>query len=433
MVSIKNNKIRWAISGILALLILFGTFRSVFSLAAFLICVLLLVFCDRESNVLQIFFIMPMANIFKLSPGVQSFFTIIILIYVILHLVLPRQATFIVVLFSIYIIVGQIFHGELYLLRAFKFVFNLLFLSSVLNKETKICDKELFLSYIIGNIVASVFGLLDSTYFKIESYIGLKELGGLGQEDVIYRFAGLYTDPNYYNVGIIISLCLIMVLFLKNELNMLSTAVFSLPLLYFLILTYSKSAFIMLLLPIFIFFYSLYHKKKYTAIVISVFIGVTIVVLVLSGQIDAFDVVLERISASETTEGVDINSLTTGRFDLWVSYTKYIINNFWVGIFGSGIGAGLVNSRASHNTYIDLFYYLGAFGALLLLSILSVISKQSRTVVIKRNIINYSVLSCIVVMYFFLSELFYFDPPFHIYLAITVLNMPLKEQEKPRC
>ena len=430
MISIKDNRIRWAISAVLALLILFGTYRGVFSLAAFLLFALILVFCDRETNILQIFFVMPMANIFKMSPGVQSFFTIIILVYVVLHLVLPRQATLIVALFAVYVVVGQLFAGDLNVFRAIKLVFNLLFLSSILNKETKIRNKELFLSYIIGNLVASVFGLMDSSFFKIDSYIGEKALSGIDQEEVVYRFAGLYVDPNYYNVGIIISLCLIVILFYKKEINELTMALLSLPMIYFLILTYSKSALIMLLLPVFLFLYSLYRRQNHIAIIVFVLLGLSLVLLVFSGQIDTFDVVLERISSSETEEGMDVNALTTGRFDLWVAYIKFLINNFRIGIFGNSIAAGLVNSRASHNTYIDLFYYLGAIGTSLLIAILLVISKQSRTVVIKRNIVNYSVLICIVIMYFFLSELFYFDPPFHIYLAITVLNMSLAKPKK---
>lgn len=430
MISIKDNRIRWAISAVLALLILFGTYRGVFSLAAFLLFALILVFCDRETNVLQIFFVMPMANIFKMSPGVQSFFTIIILVYVVLHLVLPRQATLIVALFAVYVVVGQLFAGDLNVFRAIKLVFNLLFLSSILNKETEIRNKELFLSYIIGNLVASVFGLMDSSFFKIDSYIGEKALSGIDQEEVVYRFAGLYVDPNYYNVGIIISLCLIVILFYKKEINEFTMAFLSLPMIYFLILTYSKSALIMLLLPVFLFLYSLYRRKNHIAIIVFVLLGLSLILLVFSGQIDTFDVVLERISSSETEEGMDVNALTTGRFDLWVAYIKYLINNFKIGVFGNSIAAGLVNSRASHNTYIDLFYYLGAIGTSLLMAILLVISKQSRTVIMKRNIVNYSVLACIIIMYFFLSELFYFDPPFHIYLAITVLNMSLDNPKK---
>ena len=424
MITIKSNKVRWTISGLLALLILFGTYRNVFSLAAFLAMGLMLVFCDKETNLLQIFFVMPLANIFKMSVDAQSFFTIVILAYVVLHLVLPRKATFIVILFALYVIIGQLFSGELYLFRAIKFIFNFLFLSSVLNDKVETKDKEIFFSYIIGNLVSSVFGLLDSSYFKIENYIGVEEFGVPEKGEFITRFTGLYTDPNYYTVGIIISLCLAVILFHRKEMHGIFFAVTSGLFIYFLIQTYSKSAIVMLALPFIMLLFTFRKKQNYFAIIASITFVVIAAILVFTGQIDAFDVVIERFMNSETTEGVDINSLTTGRVSLWMMYSEHLLKNISVGLLGSGIGSSVLG-RPSHNTYIDVIYYLGAFGGGLLVAILIAISEQSRKVAIRRNIMNYSVIICIVIMYFFLSELFYFDPPFHIYLAITVLNTPM--------
>ncbi len=424
MITIKSNKVRWTISGLLALLILFGTFRNVFSLAAFLIMGLMLVFCDKETNLLQIFFVMPLANIFKLSPDAQSFFTIVILVYVVLHLVLPRKATFIVILFAIYVVIGQLLSGELYLFRAIKFIFNFLFLSSVLNDRVEVRDKEIYLSYIVGNLFSSIFGLLDSSYFKIENYIGVAEFGDPDSGELVTRFTGLYADPNYYTVGIIVSLCLVVVLLHRKEISGLFCIITSVSFIYFLILTYSKSAIIMLALPFFVVLYSFRKKGNYFSIVILLALLIVAVIMVFTGKIDALDIVIERFLNSETTEGVDIDSLTTGRLSLWIMYSEHLLENIEIGFFGSGIGSAVLG-RPSHNTYIDIIYYLGAFGGVLLFAILIAISEQSRKVAIKRNIMNYSVIMCIVIMYFFLSELFYFDPPFHIYLAITVLNTPM--------
>lgn len=65
------------------------------------------------------------------------------------------------------------------------------------------------------------------------------------------------------------------------------------------------------------------------------------------------------------------------------------------------------------------------FGGTLLITSLFTISKQSRQgFKRKKNILNYSVLICILLMYFFLSEVLYFDPPFHIILSFLVLNLP---------
>lgn len=427
MISIKDNKVRWAISAVLALLILFGTYRYVFSLAAFLIMCLMLAFCDRESNILQIFFVMPMANIFKLSPGVQSFFTVILLVYIVLHLILPRRSTFFVILFAVYVILGQLFGGGFNLFRTIKLICNFLFLSSTLNSNVKINHKNIFFSYIIGNIVASVFAKMSSGFFKIESYIGVKDLGGLGEFKDVVRFAGLYEDPNYYSISLVVSLCLLVVLFYRNEINVPEFFLWSSILVYFLIITYSKSAFIMLAIPLMMFEYTLYKKKKTSMLIVSFLVIAVLILLALSGKIPALNVIISRMTEADS-ESFDINASTTGRFNLWVSYAKYLIKNIKAGLFGVGIGTPLLNGAAAHNTYFDILYYLGVTGGALLLAVLVTISSQYIQKNMKRCSLNYSVIICILIMYFFLSELFYYDPPFHLLFAFMVLNMPLTEQ-----
>ncbi len=423
MLQIRSNKIRWAISAALAALILLGTYRSVFSLAAFLVCGFMIVFCDRESTLLQMFFIMPMANIFRISPTTQSFLTILLLAYVVLHLVLPRKATLLVVLFAAYVVIGELVGGEFNLFRTIKLICNVLFLSSILNSEVKIRHKEIFLSYIIGNIVASFFKLADSSIFKISSYINSESIGNINSDNFAIRFSGLYSDPNYYAVGLIISLCLLIVLYHRKEIQFYFAAVLAAPIVYFLIITYSKSAALMLVVTALFLVYSFVRRRNYVAAVFIAVSSVVVVVLAFSGKIPFLQTVVDRFLASDSSEGMDVSSLTTGRFDLWISYAEHLITNIRAGLFGVGISSNYLLTHAAHNTYLDVLYFLGGIGGALLLFTLVSISRQSRHVVVKRNFLNYSVLLCITVMYFFLSELFYFDPPFHIFLAFTVLNL----------
>ncbi len=425
MISIKDNRLRWAISGILALLILFGTYRNVFSLAAFLGCCLMTFFFDKESILLQLFFIMPMANIFKLSPGTQSFFTILVLLYVVLHLVLPRKATMVVIIFSIYIIVGQLFTSQFDFFKTVKLICNVLLLSSILNTKVQIRHREIFLSSIIGNLVASVFGTMNSGFFKVESYVGVTELMGSAYEEGTVRFKGLHSDPNYYAVGIIISLCLLVVLYHRKEINAAIMALLAAPMLYFLIITYSKSAILMIFVFCVFLLYSFISQKKYIMSITVVIMVIIVIILAIFGEIPIFETLLKRFSDVSSEGEVDINSLTTGRFDLWIAYIKHIVKNIEVALFGKGITAGLITHHVSHNTYIDIVYHLGIIGGLLLIVSLKLILSQSTNIPIKRNGLNYSVLICAGIMYFFLGELFYYDPPFHIFLAFKVMNLPL--------
>lgn len=426
MISIKDNKIRWGISAVLALLILFGTYRNVFSLAAFLGCCLMVFFFDKESVLLQLFFVMPIANIFKLSPGSQSFFTILILLYVVLHLVLPRKATTLVILLGVYIVVGELLAGQFNVSRTIKFICNILFLSSVLNEKVQFSKKEIFLSYIVGNYVASFFGTIDSPYFKISSYTGAEQFVNEKFYDGATRFIGLHGDPNYYAVNIIISLCLIILLLHKSEIKIVPALILAVPFIYFLLQTYSKSAIVMLFVITIFLVYSFLKNKKHVSVLVSGLVVLIFAYLALSGMIPSVNIIFDRFSQSETSEGFEINTLTTGRYDLWIFHIKYIASNIKVALFGDSITAGLITHHASHNTYIDIVYHLGLTGGTLLIASLKSILSQSSRVKIKRNILNYSVLLSVVIMYFFLGELFIHDPPFHIYLAFAALNMPLE-------
>lgn len=424
MVRIENNKIRWFISSMISVLILFGTFHSIFSVIAFGCSVLFLLFCDRESVLMQMFFIMPMANIFKVSPSSQSFFTILLLLYVLLYFVLPRKATILIVLFTVYVVIGQLFSGSFMLFRTIKLIFNVLFLSSTLNCKVQFNHKNIFFSYILGNVIASSFAFLDSSFFRINSYIGEKGIGGLEFIDLT-RFKGLYGDPNYYTIGMIVCLCLLLVLYYRNELRLAALFLWTVPIVYFLIMTYSKSALLMLAFVLVYLFYILLKKKRY-ALFACVLMGVGIVlILTFSGKIEALNVILSRLNASDFADNADINSITTGRFDLWKSYFKYMVKDPIIMLFGEGISASLVNGRAAHNSYFDMWYFLGAVGTVLLITLLTVILTQSKKNSLKKNPVNYCVLFSILILYFFLSELFYFDPPFHIFLAFVVLNLPM--------
>lgn len=422
-----NDKMRWTVSAVLSVLILFGTYHNVFSIIAFFGICLLLFFCERETIILQLFFIMPMANIFKMSPTSQSFFTIVLLLYVVMYFVLPRKATLLIVLFSIYIILGQLVSGSFMFFRTVKLICNILFLSSILNQNVTINHKRVFYSYIIGNITASCFGLMDSSFLKIKDYVGEQGVEGIEFIDLT-RFTGLHTDPNYYTVGMIISLCLLVLMYHRKEIRTLWVLLLSVPIVYFLILTYSKSAILMLAVPLFFLLYSLYKQKKYVTILFVFSFVLIVLFMALSGKIEILNVVISRFNASDNSVGdTDLNSLTTGRFDIWVSYVKYMFKHYLAFFVGEGISAPIINDHGAHNTYIDCWYYLGLIGTTLLICIIYMILNQSKFAEFKRNAFNFCVLISLLFLYAFLSGLFIYDLSFHIYLSIVVLNLPFGE------
>ena len=100
-------------------------------------------------------------------------------------------------------------------------------------------------------------------------------------------------------------------------------------------------------------------------------------------------------------------------------------------VFGTGLGEQLVNGGGAHNTYIDFIYYLGITGTIGFFVVISQIIKLNVTS-IRRNFLNYSIVLLLIIMYFFLSELQYFDLPFHISLALMVYNMDQRNDCYPQ-
>ena len=127
---------------------------------------------------------------------------------------------------------------------------------------------------------------------------------------------------------------------------------------------------------------------------------------------------------SRIDDASDVNSLTTGRSNIWLSYCEFFLDNPFSTLFGGGFGAPLWQSHGAHNTYIDLIYYLGIIGTVLLALMFNALIKI-RKGPSKFNLLNYSVWISVATMYFFLSELFYFDWAFHILIAILISKMDL--------
>ena len=192
----------------------------------------------------------------------------------------------------------------------------------------------------------------------------------------------------------------------------------------FAIMTYSKSAFLMLLLPFFMLFYSRIKRRKYFLLLIFIVVGIMFGLSFFAGKIDALDIILSRFNEAD-----NVASFTTGRSTIWIDYMKYLLKNPMVLLFGKGLGADLLTKSAAHNTYIDLLYYLGVFGSILLINIFKIFInvKGKKT---KRNFLNYGIWICILIMYFFLSELFYFDWAFHIIIAILVSKTNMENFQK---
>ena len=414
---------QFCFSLLIAALILFGTHHPVFSVAAFGLCCLSLLLARNSYVISLLFFVMPMAGIFKLAPEQTSLFTYWELLYVILHLYKKKfRVTYgdlLAVFFGAYIVITGSLYTSLIITRTIKLVMNLLLIGyfAELNPERE--HRQLFLYYIFGIIVASVMQFADSSFFPISEYVKetKESYGGM----TTIRFSGLYGDPNYYSINLIIALCLLIVLYRRGELRFFTVVGLMVPLVLFVGLTGSKSSFLMLMLPMLLLVYVCIQNRNYPALLACVFGMILIVFFVIQGSIPIFSYVLLRLG--NLSSGWE--ALTTGRTAIWREYLQFLAENPVRRIFGTGASIEMLDNVAAHNTYIECIYLFGVLGTgLYLMALYFNLRKRKRF--IHRNIVNYSVFLTIGVMYAFLSELLSFDLPFHLALAGMVWNLDQK-------
>lgn len=413
----KDKRIKWILSFLIFLLIFMGTYVRMVSLIAFVVFAYVLVFCDSKDVAFVIMFTMAFANIFKMSPTSQSMFTYIILGYVVYELIIGGRGCsneFWVAFVGLicFLLLQSLISSNL--LRAIKFVANFLFLYFAMY-DTVGNERDVFLAYIIGMILASAIAWLNLVphldLYRVSTVV-------LTEEGSANRFSGLYPDPNPYSINIIIALCLAVILHYKKQIKLVSFILICLALLTGAILTYSKSALLMLVIPVLMFLYTNQKFGRYGVQITCVVGFILIVIYALMGKVDFLATVMDRLKGAN-----NLSELTTGRSKIWGNYIANFLQEPIYILIGRGIDAPLVKGKGSHNTYIETIYYLGIIGTFFVTRMIYIITKDFQTLQVGKNFLNYSVTIVVLVMYFFLGQLFQFDLPFHALIAILVFNM----------
>ncbi len=420
------NKIRLKLKHVLlflllSILILFGTHSVVFSVVALLLCVCALFVMDQCDYSLMLFFIMPMASIFKLHAAGTSLFTYLELLFVLYHYLKKgfkmELRDISVFIFILYIGATQLIFAEIGVTRTIKMAINLWMVSVFLKENWKARYSELFICFVLGVIVSSIMRFFDSSFFNISGFVKEVEQG-FNDGTSTTRFSGLCPDPNGYSISAIISLCLLAFLYQKGDMSIGVTLLLYAPLVYFCAITGSKSALLMLALPILLLLHGVRKNRHYFVYTLFFILFIIGAYLIFSGRVSIFETTLTRLSNAD--EGVD--KLTTGRSTLWMNYVKELISHPIQIVFGNSPAIYLLNGRGAHNTYIDFIYQLGIVGTILYFSVLRP-AERLRNPGFKRQITNYSIFLTVLVMYFFLSQLQQYDMPYHITLGFICMNI----------
>lgn len=406
---------RILVLGAVTVLILFGTHTNISSLAAFAISALVILFDKTGFRLVLMTYLTLMAHIFRISVTGMSYFTLLMFIYIGVKLYEEKTIQWIAIFFIVYVLIVQLCRSHIAISDDLKLFSNILFIGYSLGETWLYSDKQketLCLTYIMAILISSVMRFFDSPFFRISDFTESLNTIGAGTENELVRFSGLYQDPNYYTVNLIIGLCMIIILYYKRSIHPIFCALLAGALVYFGTLTYSKSFLLMLLIPLLVFMYANHRVGRNDIQIISLVVLVMAVVLVLQINPDYITGMQQRMD--------DGNSLTTGRTDLWMEYLDYIYQHPDVMLFGSGIGLENLLFKAPHNTYVDILFHLGLVGGFLL--IVSIIN-SGRTYCknIQLNLLNRSVWISILITYFFLSQLHGYEFTIHFMLGFMVL------------
>lgn len=202
--------------------------------------------------------------------------------------------------------------------------------------------------YLLGVLISSILGFLKPFSPFLLELLSEDLTDGLGTEYIV-RFSGLSYDPNFYSIGAIIS---VMLLLLSNNKRTIATIIFSVLLICLGAITYSKSY---ILSIVFVFLlYFLDRKAKVTGKVLLLFILFFIISVSLADEY--LYVIQQRFGHSS-----NLNELTTGREELWKLHLNHIADTDTTLLIGHGIYS-IQGDKAAHNTYIQLLYSFGLIG-----------------------------------------------------------------------
>lgn len=389
---------------------------SAFSLVILMILMLSSINMKEDEIFSLLIFIVPFATVFKFESLSTSLFTFLEIFEVLLLLIRRKKLHFyfLITVFIAFIAFSVRLNSFIGVIEVIKVLlaFSIVYLFAS-GKDIK--DNRSILWFFIAAILFStLMGVFKENIPRLNSLVGEEQnyawIDSIGR---VKRFSGLNVDPNYYSIGVLLSILILFISLMKTDKRYLLLRVFLFILFsIFGILTISKSFFVCYCsIIIFVALCNVKKNLKVVLVVFALFLGFI--------AINPFGI-LDNISA-RFGKFDDFNSMTTGRYDIWIMYFERI-NSSEIGLLlGCGADARYVNGRAAHNMYIETIYKVGVIGLLIYtICYVSIIIYHRKT--IKRNITNILGFLIIIVLYFFLAGFNAYELPFYLIVSLIAFN-----------
>ncbi len=301
-------------------------------------------------------FLLPFSSILKTHVDGMSFFTLLFFL-VVLKMLLTIKSIHSNMLVSLIILVLYclLFSGLGQLTTIVTIIAGLAMVYYL--QKVEVDTKTAIISYSLGIVGASTLALFKDSFYIVNMFVHNTILK-LDTDNYASRFSGLQGNPNYYTLDIIVLLSVIIVMMYYKKAPKSFTVVL-ITLSVFGIMSVSKSfLFALILLIGFWFFLSIKQGVgKFTKFLMILIIGGAI------AYFFAFDYLNTYFYRFVTDSGSSIESITTGRTDIWKVYVEAIFNDTKILFLGNGLKTILEGNKGAHNTYLESLFYLGIVGS----------------------------------------------------------------------
>lgn len=362
---IKKSYLTLGILLVLLLCVAQITGRTILILPCLFLFLILIGWCCSDNYTLPILlFFLPWSPILRTSPDGYSFFTFGLVLVCAISVIkkrfhfkkYPIVAGFVLAFFTL---LSKVMDGNGLSFDYIAFMM-LIVLFPVVKSEWTVKKYDFFqvvVFFSVGIIVAALCAQnLDvfpniAKYIRVDSYL------------TITRRSGFYGDANFYTAQITAALggSLMLILKQRKRGQTVFLGIVTFLLIYCGFLSASKSFVIVSVCMIALWIVAILRMQGRTSLKIALLVGVLLLVAIIATSAvfsDLIQVMVTRFSYS-----TDLDSFTTGRTELWVSYVREIMGDAKIFFLGKGYTNIKVNDRASHNTILQTIYQFGFIGA----------------------------------------------------------------------
>ena len=228
-------------------------------------------------------------------------------------------------------------------------------------------SKKKIIGYFVAGILSSAvigvtFSFIPSMHAKVFSSPN--------------RFKALSSHTNTLQMLCATGLACLMTLFFKKEIKSWLYGVLSISLLTVGFATQSKAFLIVSVLLIITFLIAECKKDKRKLLMAMFVLAVMFAVF-----LEKIQVIINRFSTHSL--GNVINSILSGRFEIWKNYLFACVESFNTFCLGYGVCAMPIGGYGAHNSYLEMFFRHGLVGTavivILLISYFSKFEKQNKS------------------------------------------------------